>query len=312
MPSSAVSVEALEKMRIVAKAPRGQRIREAMVNAGVYILLVAVSLPIVVMYTWLFISSISKRTLFGFIPRGLTWNNWRFLWGEIVIGARAYTSIWPVTLNTFLFAGGVMVLVVVVSTLSGFALSRFQFRGRSQLMQMTMLLHAFPGVTLLIAIFYILYTISKVPLIGPIFGLNSIWGVVLVKAALEIPMSSWIVKGFFDDIPWDIEWAAYVDGCSRFQAWRKVILPVVRPGIAAIAIFSFLAGWSEFLYLFTFIFDQKNYTLSLFVKQAIGDFKFVDYGLLTASALFYMIPPLLFFIFTQKALLRVSFGGIKG
>ena len=297
---------------LVAKVPLRERIRVRAGKILVYSFLVVVSAPIVVMYVWLFMQSISTQVLLGFMPQKLSLNNWRFLWGEVTIGVKTYISIWPVVLNTFLFAIGVTLLVVLVSTLSGFALSRFQFRGRTQLTSMTILLHAFPGVTLLIAIYYILFALWKVPIIGPIIGLNSILGVVFVKSALEIPMAAWIVKGFFDDISWDIEWAAYVDGCSRLQAWRRVILPVIQPGIASVAIFAFLAGWSEFLYLFTFIFEQKNYTLSLYVKQLIGDFKFVDYGLLSAAALFYMIPPLLFFLFTQKSLLKVSFGGIKG
>jgi len=298
--------------KLVAKVSLGERIRARIARVLAYALLVIVSLPIVVMYVWLFMQSISERVILGLIPQRLTINNWRFLWSKVVIGVREYTSIWPVVLNTFLFAMGVTLLVVLVSTLSGFALSRFQFRGRTQLTRLTILLHAFPGVTLLIAIYYILFVLWKVPIIGSIIGLNSLLGVVFVKAALEIPMSAWIVKGFFDDIPWDVEWAAYVDGCSRLQAWSKVILPIIQPGIASVAIFAFLAGWSEFLYLFTFIFEQKHFTLSLYVKQLIGDFKFVDYGLLSAAALFYMIPPLLFFIFSQKALLRVSFGGVKG
>ena len=310
MSSSSVGSElALEPM---AQIPLAERIRVQAGKFAAYTLLLIVSLPIVIMYFWLFMQSISTHVLLGFIPQKLTLYNWRFLWSEVVIGATKYSSIWPVVLNTFLFAIGVTLLVVLVSTLSGFALSRLQFRGRTELTRLTILLHAFPGVTLLIAIYYILFVLWKLPVIGPIVGLNSIWGVVFVKSALEIPMSAWIVKGFFDDIPWEIEWAAYIDGCSQLQAWRKVILPVIRPGIASVAIFAFLAGWSEFLYLFTFIFDQKNYTLSLYVKQLIGDFKFVDYGLLSAAALFYMIPPLLFFLFTQKSLLRVSFGGVKG
>ncbi|MCK4449210.1 MAG: carbohydrate ABC transporter permease [Anaerolineae bacterium] len=297
---------------LVAKVPLRERIRVRAGKILVYSFLVVVSAPIVVMYVWLFMQSISTQVLLGFMPQKLSLSNWRFLWGEVTIGVKTYISIWPVVLNTFLFAIGVTLLVVLVSTLSGFALSRFQFRGRTQLTSMTILLHAFPGVTLLIAIYYILFALWKVPIIGPIIGLNSILGVVFVKSALEIPMAAWIVKGFFDDISWDIEWAAYVDGCSRLQAWRRVILPVIQPGIASVAIFAFLAGWSEFLYLFTFIFEQKNFTLSLYVKQLIGDFKFVDYGLLSAAALFYMIPPMLFFLFTQKSLLKVSFGGIKG
>ena len=298
---------------IVARISLGERIKARVNKSIIYLLLMGVSFPLVIMYFWLFLQSVSKRVLLGFIPQELSLDNWRFLWSEVIIGMTKYPSIWPVVLNSALFASGVTLLVVLVSTLAGFALSRFQFRGRSALMQMTILLHAFPGVTLMIALYYILFFLREnVPLIGPVIGLNSIWGVVLVKASLEIPMAAWIVKGFFDDISWDMEWAAYVDGCSRLQAWRMVILPVIRPGIASIAIFAFLAGWSEFIYLFTFIFEQRNYTLSLYVKQILGDFKFVDYGLLAAAALFYMIPPLLFFLFSQKSLLKVSFGGVKG
>ena len=79
-------------------------------------------------------------------------------------------------------------------------------------------------------------------------------------------MSSWIVKGFFEDILWDIEWAAYVDGRSRFQAWRKVILPIVKPGMAAIAIFPFLAGRSEFFCLLHFHLPEELHPLV--VRQA--------------------------------------------
>lgn len=298
---------------IVARAPLGERIKARVSKVIVYFLLIGTSLPLVIMYFWLFLQSVSKSVLLGFIPREFSLDNWRFLWSEVTIGLTKYPSIWPVVLNTFLFAAGVTLLVVLVSTLSGFALSRFQFRGRGALMRMTILLHAFPGVTLMIAIYYILFFLREnVPIIGPVIGLNSIWGVVLVKASLEIPMAAWIVKGFFDDISWDVEWAAYVDGCSRLQAWRMVILPIIRPGLASIAIFAFLAGWSEFIYLFTFIFEQRKYTLSLYVRQILGDFRFVDYGLLAAAALFYMIPPLLFFLFSQKSLLKVSFGGVKG
>jgi inositol-phosphate transport system permease protein len=298
---------------IVVGAPLRERIKAGVGKVLVYFLLIGISIPLLVMYLWLFLQSVSKSVLLGFIPQQLSLDNWRFLWSEVTIGLTTYPSIWPVALNTLLFASGVTLLVVLVSSLAGFALSRFQFRGRSALMQMTILLHAFPGVTLMIAIFYILFFLrDNVPLIGPVIGLNSIWGVVLVKASLEIPMAAWIVKGFFDDISWDVEWAAYVDGCSRLQAWRMVILPIIRPGLVAVGIFAFLAGWSEFIYLFTFIFERRNYTLSLYLKQILGDFKFVDYGLLAAVALFYMMPPFLLFLFSQKSLVKVSFGGVKG
>ncbi|MCD6541082.1 carbohydrate ABC transporter permease [Candidatus Bipolaricaulota bacterium] len=285
--------------RIVRRASRGVP----------YILLALSSLPILSMYLWLLMSSLSSKVLFGFIPAEFTARNWRFLWEPIQMGAAAHLSVWKATWNTLIFAVSVMLIVVLVATLAGFALSRMQFRGRESIMRLIILLHAFPGITLLIAIFYVLYFLTRATHIK---FLDSLWGVALVKASLEIPWSAWIIKGFFDNIPWEVEWSAYIDGCNRFQAWYKVILPQLKPGIAAISIFSFLAGWGEFIYLYTFIFSEQNQTLSLLIKALIGEFRFTDYGLLAAVSLFYIVPVLIFFIFTQKGLMRVTVGGIKG
>src|SRR5690606_39530879 len=119
------------------------------------------------------------------------------------------------------------------------------------------------------------------------------------------------IEGFFDNIPLDTEWAAYLDGCNRFQAWWKVILPQMKTGLAAIAIFSFISGWSEFIYVYTFIYSPANYTLAVYLKNLIGDFRMLNYNLLCATGLFYMIPVILFFVFSQKTLMQISFGGLK-
>lgn len=285
------------------------KIRAKLARSIPYILLLISAFPILSMYLWLLMNSLSKKVMFGFIPAGLTAHNWRFLWAPIQMGAATHLSVWKATWNTFIFAFAVMLLVVLVATLAGFALSRMQFRGRESLMRLIIILHAFPGITLLIAIFYVLYFLTR---ITHIEFLDSLWGVALVKASLEIPWSVWIIKGFFDNIPWEIEWSAYIDGCNRFQAWYKVILPQLKPGIAAISIFSFLAGWGEFIYLYTFIFSEEKQTLSLLIKALIGEFRFTDYGLLAAVSLFYIFPVLVFFIFTQKGLMQVTAGGLKG
>jgi len=262
-----------------------------------------VSIPIFFAYLWLFASSISSELALGIIPTKFTFHNWRFLWSEIKLGLTVFENIWPVTLNSILLAGSITILEVIISLLAGFALSRMDFFGKDFIMKATIILHAFPGVALLIALFYVLNYISL---------LDSIIGVVLVKVALELPMATWMIKGFFDDIPWELEWAAYIDGCSRFQTWYKIILPQIKPGISAIAIFAFLAGWSEFIYSYTFLFSSENYTLSVFLKNLIGDFRFLDYGLLAAVGLFYLIPVIVFFLISQKSFMKIHFGGIKG
>lgn len=260
------------------------------------------TLPIIFMYLWLFLNSFFQKMKFGIIPASFTLENWSFLWEPIVYRGSELPSIWTATWNSFVFAGTMTILEVLIGVMSGYALSRIQFPGRKFILTTTMLLHAFPSISLLIAVFYILN----------FFGLyDSLFGVILVKTALQIPMTTWIIKGFFDDVPWDVEWAGLIDGCSRIKVWFQIVLPLIKPGIASISIFSFLSGWSEFLLLYTFIVSGDNITLASFLQKLTSDPNLVNYSLLGAISLFYMIPVLIFFIFTQKSLMQVSSGGIK-
>ncbi len=262
------------------------------------VLVALLCVPLVVMYIWLLEAAFAKQT-YGIVPSGFTLSNWRFLWE----GFKNMPSIWRITFNTLVFAAIVTVAEVFFASLTGYALSRMKFPGRRIFLSFTLVLHAFPAVTLLIAIFYVLL----------VMGLyDTLLGVILVKAALELPLGVWIMKGFFDNISWDMEMSALVDGCSRFRAWWEVLIPNIRPGIAALSIFSFLSGWSEFLLPYIFTSSFENFTLSVMLRRLIGDFRFVDYGLLTAAGLYYMLPVLIFFIFTQEYLLNIYAGGTKG
>ncbi|REJ26437.1 carbohydrate ABC transporter permease [Caldibacillus debilis] len=267
-----------------------------------YGVLALTTLPVIFMYAWLILRSFSDKIVYGIIPVDFSLENWRFLWSNIDQRGSELPSIWTATRNSFLFAGTLTVLEVMIGTMAGYAMSRMEFPGRQSLLKVTLLLHAFPSVSLLIAVFYILNFMGLY---------DSIFGVVLVKTALQIPMTAWIVKGFFDDVPWDLEWAGLIDGCGRLKVWFSIVLPYIRPGIAAVSIFSFLSGWSEFLLLYTFVISDENITLASYLQRLISDPNTVNYGLLSAVSLFYMIPVLLFFIFTQKSLMQMSVGGGK-
>jgi inositol-phosphate transport system permease protein len=263
-----------------------------------YLLLLGLTSPLLLGYIWLVIATFSRST-YGLMPIGLTLDNWQFLWN---FGSwRA--SIWGVTLNTMLLALGLAVVVVALSALAGYSLSRLDFLGRRSFMSLTLILHAFPSVTLLIAIYFVLRALRLY---------NTIQGVILVKVALELPLGMWLMKGFFDNVPWDIERAAMVDGASRVRIWWQIMLPLIRPGIAALAIFSFISGWNEFLIPYTFILDRQQATLAVYLQQLVGDSRFVNYGQVAAIGLFQLLPVLLFFLFTQRYLLSIYAGGVKG
>lgn len=267
-----------------------------------YIVLGITTLPILMMYIWLVLNSFSEEMKFGFIPVDFTIENWRFLWSDIKQGGKVFPSIWTATWNSLFFSAMITLLEVAIGLMAGYALARLSFPGRQRLMQMTLLLHAFPSVALLIAVFYILNFLGLY---------DSLWGVILVKTALQVPMTAWIIKGFFDEVPWDVEWAGLIDGCSRLKVWYQIVLPLVKPGIAAVTIFSFLSGWSEFLLLYSFIVSDENVTLSAYLQRLISDPNMINYGLLSAVSLFYMLPIIVLFITTQKSLLQVSAGGGK-
>ncbi|MCP1136204.1 carbohydrate ABC transporter permease [Paenibacillus polysaccharolyticus] len=267
-----------------------------------YILLSIFSLPILLMYLWLILSSFTSETRFGVIPVGFTVDNWRFLWGEVQLNQQILPSIWQSTWNSLIFSIGLTLLEVTISLSAAYALSRMSFPGRKWILSSMMLLHAFPAVALLIAVYYVLSLLGLI---------DSIWGVLLLKTALQIPMSIYIMKGFFDEVSWDVEWSSLTDGCNRFTAWYQVVLPLVKPGIAAISIFSFLSAWSEFLLLYMFIYNSDYSLLSTYIKQLMGSADVIHYGVLSAVSLFYMIPVLCFFFFTQNSLMQMNMGGGK-
>jgi inositol-phosphate transport system permease protein len=270
-------------------------------RASPYIALTLISIPFFIMYTWLVMNSFSEYVSFGFIPKEFTLKNWKFLWSPIPWGLEE-TSVWFVLLNTIIYASGIAVLQVLVCTLAAYALSRIEFRGKTLILGLQMLLRAFPGVLLLIGTFFVLLRLRL---------LYTIPGVVLARMSMEIPYGVWIMKGFFDGVPWDIEWAALVDGCSRFKAWRKIMFPLVKPGLLAISIFAFLAGWEDFIFAYILL-PGETKVLSVLLQGLMAT-EVIDYGLLAAIALFYMTPAMIFFLIAQRALARVTVaGGIKG
>lgn len=278
----------------------GRRIRAV----SPYILLIVTVSPMVVGYAWLVMASFSTRT-FGLDVEGWTLSNWSEFVGPGArpFGRGSYPSIWQATLNSALISLIMVVLVVGVSSLAGYALSRLNFRGRRGFLSLTLILHAFPSVTLLIAIFFVLRTLHL---------FDTILGVALVMVTLQLPLGVWLMKGFFDNVPWDIERAALIDGASRFRVWWQIVMPLIRPGIAALSTFAFLFAWGEFLIVKTFTIGSTTGNLSVYLENFIGDTAPTNWNVVAAVGLFQLLPVLIFFIFAQEYLLNIYAGGSKG
>jgi inositol-phosphate transport system permease protein len=283
--------------------------REKMGRRFAYGFLILSITPILVGYTWLVIATISTRTE-GLLPRnaeggvgGFTLRNWDFV---------TDSAIWNAMLNSLLIAVAMVIGVGIASTAGGYALSRMKFAGRKGFLSMTLVLHAFKAEMLLIAIFFVLRFLGDIPVIGNYIGFNTVGGVALVMIALELPLGIWLMKGFFDNLPWDMERAALIDGASRFRVWWQIMLPQVRPGLAALSLFTFIAGWNAYLVPFTFTIGTKVANMPVFLNQLISDTAPTNWNAVAAVGLFQMIPLLIFFIFTQELLLNIYAGGSKG
>ena len=262
-------------------------------------LLALLSLPLVLMYGYLVLDTVSTTPPGALLPDHFTLKHWRFLWERDAQGV----SIWSVTLNSLIFAGSVTLIALSLSLTAGYALSRLNIPFRRHLLAMVLVLHAFPSVTLLVAIFIVLQMIGLY---------NTLIGVILVFAALQLPLGIWLMKGFYDGVPWEIEMAGLQDGASRFTVWWRLVLPQIRPAIAAVGVFVFITGWAEYVTPQVLAPSSSTRVLSLYLAGLISNDQHFDFALFKSIGLFYIAPVLVFYAFTHKALMSIYGGGTKG
>ena len=269
-------------------------------KAPVLLILGILSTPLIFMYIFAVIDSFSKTYSGSFLPNEFTFEHWRFLW-ESVDDGRA--SVWTVTFNTFVFAISSSLMVTAVSLTAAYALSRLNLPFRGMFLGGLIVLHSFPTITLIIAIFLILQMLGLY---------DTLIGLIMVKTALELPFGVWIMKGFYDTVPWEIEMAGIQDGASRVTVWHKLILPQVQPGLSALLIFSFLSAWSEFILPQVLAPSSNAQVLSTYLAAFMLDDNRMDYGLFKAVGLFYATPVIIIYLVFQKKLMNIYGGGTKG
>ena len=206
-------------------------------------------------------------------------------------------------LNSLKVALAVSVGCVLVAALAGYALARCRgrvFDGYSLLM---LILQMFPTMLLLIPLFRI-FTWLKLT--------NTPWSQIVAYLAMNLPFSVWLLKGFFATIPFEMEEAAMIDGCSQFQAFVRTVLPLSMPGITTVAIFAFINCWNEYTLACIFIRDSKKFPLTLMLQQFVQQYS-TDWASMAAAAAIGTIPTLCFLLLAQKYLINgMTAGAVKG
>ncbi|NDW31846.1 carbohydrate ABC transporter permease [Salipiger sp. PrR007] len=205
--------------------------------------------------------------------------------------------------NSLIVSGSTAVISTVLAALMGYALSRFQFRGKLWIAALLMITQMFPLVMLVAPIFKIL---------SPLGLTNSLTGLIIVYTAFNVPFASFLMQGFFDGIPSDLEQAAMIDGADRFTAFRHIILPLALPGVAATLGFVFTAAWSEMIFALMLISGSEKATFPVGLLTFVSKFS-VDYGQMMAAGVLALIPACLFFLLIQRYLVQgMTAGAVKG
>jgi multiple sugar transport system permease protein len=205
--------------------------------------------------------------------------------------------------NSLIVAGSTAFVVTVIASLSGYALSRFNFRAKYWIVALMLLTQMFPLVMLVAPIFKIL---------SPLGLTNSLVGLVIVYSAFNVPFATFLMQSFFDGIPKDLEEAAMIDGATQFVAFRQIILPLTLPGIAATLGFVFTAAWSELLFALMLISGNDAATFPVGLLSFVSKFS-VNFGQMMAAGVLALIPACLFFLLIQRYLVQgLTAGAVKG
>ena len=230
-----------------------------------------------------------------YIPQRFTFENYETLWRRSsfpkLIANSAVTSIITV------------VLCLLFGSFAAYSVSRYRFPGRTQLLLFFLVSRMFPAVLLLIPLFIMFKTLNL---------LDSSFGLALAYATFLLPLTIWMLKGFFDAIPVDLEDAARIDGCSRIGTLFRIVLPLARSGLVATAVFVAVSAWNEFLLALMLTTSQGSRTWPVGLQLLVGEFQ-LPWGQLCAGGVISIVPIIAFFAFIQRSLISgLTAGAVKG
>jgi multiple sugar transport system permease protein len=205
-------------------------------------------------------------------------------------------------LNSVLVSSATTILAVTFAVPAAYAFSRFRFPGRETLFYAVLVRNMFPGVVFLIPLFVMMRALRLV---------NTEWSLILTYLTFGLPLSIWLLKGFYDNIPPQLEQAARIDGASRLQAFLRVVMPLSLPGIVATAIYSFVQAWNEYVYALTFLDDRDKLTLPVGLQRFFTEYA-TDWPGLMAAAFIMSVPVVVLFLVLQRYFVRaLAEGAVK-
>jgi multiple sugar transport system permease protein len=267
--------------------------------------LVQVEIPVLIVlafalapFCWMLLTSIKPNADLSafpvrYLPSGVTFEHYQTL---------IQRTSFPVNLlNSLVIACGAVLLGLATSVPAAYAFSRFRFRGRRLLMTGFLVINMFPIVLLIIPLFVLMRNLELI---------DTFLGVIIGHSTFSIPFSIWMLVSYFNAIPQDLDEAAMIDGASRLETIRLVILPLVMPGVVTTAIYVFITSWNEYLFAMM-LSGQTVRPVTVALQLFIGEFT-VQWGVLTAGGVLIALPVTILFLFVQRRLVGgLTAGAVK-
>jgi N,N'-diacetylchitobiose transport system permease protein len=261
---------------------------------------VLVALAIVFPTYWMFVTSLRTpgeilSPKYDLIPTSFSFGNFATALGK--------DNFPTYLMNSLIVTVGSVLCALVAGTLAAIPLSRLRFTGRKGFLVLIMVAQLAPVCTLFIPLFLLMRDAGL---------LNTLPSLLLIYFATTLPFTVWMLYGFVNGIPYELEEAAMIDGCSQTGAFRRVTLPLLGPGLVTTSVFSFITAWNEYLFALVFIRDKPKETLPVWLASFRTAFA-TDWGGVMAASVIYAIPALVFFLLVQRKLVSgVTAGAVKG
>jgi multiple sugar transport system permease protein len=269
-------------------------------NIVTYVFLVALTIFCIGPLLWTLLTSLKYEadivtSTMQYIPNRITFENYATIWTQ--------SGFPTLVFNSFVVTTITVLLCLLTGTLAAYSFSRFNYPGRNQLMLGYLVVRMFPAVLMIIPLFILMRGVGL---------LDSRFGLALAYTSFLLPLFVWMLKGFFDAAPKELESAARIDGCTRLGAMTRIVLPLARNGLVATSVFVAIAAWNEFLFALMLTTSQGSRTWPVGLQLMVGEFQ-LPWGVLAAGGIISIIPVMVLFAIVQRTMVAgITAGAVKG